>query len=106
MMHININTSSQDASYIINNSLGNMINIPCNPLSIYSSNFLTAELNHNQLLNKIQALENELYHTAKIIKEDQTSRIINLQVNYKKNIYGLHSTEKNRNKCSPTRKNT
>lgn len=61
MMHININTSSQDASYIINDSLGNMINITGNPLSIYSSNFLTAELNCNQLLNKIQALENELY---------------------------------------------
>ena len=61
---------------------------------IYSISFLTAELNYNQLLNKIQALENGLDQTLEIIKEDQILHIIKLHVNYKKNRYGLNSTER------------
>ena len=37
------------------------------PLDIYSSRFLTAELNYNQLLNKKQTLEN------KALQNGQTS---------------------------------
>ena len=86
MLDINIDTSSQDASYIIN--------MPGNPLDVCLSSFLTAELNYNQQLYKIQALENELDQIAKIIKEDQISHIINLHVNYKENRYGLHAIER------------
>ena len=89
---MNIDTSSQGASYIISKSLENTINIPVSPLDISSSRFLTAELNYNQRLNKIQVLENELYQTAKIIKEDQISHIINLHIEESR--YGLHSIER------------
>lgn len=105
MLRINIDTNSQDASYRINNSLENKINLPDNPLDIYSSSFLTAELDYNPLVNKIQALENELDQTTEITKEYQIPHITNLHMNYKQNRYGLYSIER-ANIHSQTRTNT
>lgn len=93
VLHINIDTSSQDVSYIINSSLENMINILGNPLDIYLSSFLTAELNFNPLIQGIQGLENELDQTG---NNKARSNIIHNKSAHElqKNRYGLHSIER------------